>query len=270
MSEEMKRLLKEELKKDADNIMRETEEDPNVENVKATPELRNKIFEEIRQYEKEQTYKNLPEEYRELVELGKVYKKKKKNRKYLVLAAALVLAMSVGVTSMGGPERIFKEIRWAIGGREQVNVDSDSDRVVKPEVSSEEEAYQEVQDKLGFEPVRMDYMPEGMEFVEFILNENMKTAQFNYHGRNSESIVYRVKANYRQGSVGFDVEDQLVDKFTVYQNDTAIDAKEYLIKDTDDRRWIVRFEYKNVQYFMMINGIKKAGIEKILKNLYFL
>lgn len=170
---------------------------------------------------------------------------------------------------MGGPERIFKEIRWAIGGREQVNVDSDSDRVVKPEVSSEEEAYQEVQDKLGFEPVRMDYMPEGMEFVEFILNENMKTAQFNYHGRNSESIVYRVKANYRQGSVGFDVEDQLVDKFTVYQNDTAIDAKEYLIKDTDDRRWIVRFEYKNVQYFMMINGIKKAGIEKILKNLYF-
>lgn len=77
MSEEMKRLLKEELKKDADNIMRETEEDPNVENVKATPELRNKIFEEIRQYEKEQTYKNLPEEYRELVELGKVYKKKK-------------------------------------------------------------------------------------------------------------------------------------------------------------------------------------------------
>lgn len=269
MDNEMKRFLKEELKKEANQILQEVEKDPEVKGIEAPPELHDRLFAQIREYEQKRTYENLPEEYKELVDLGRVYKRKRKYKKYLILAAAMVLALAIGVTSFGGPERIFKEIKWAIGGREQVNVDSDGDKIVAPDDSSEEEAYQKIKDELGFDPVRMNYLPESLWFEESMIDKELKIGQMNYCGKDKELLIYRVNVNSKQGSVGFDVEDEMLETATIYNGDISVEAKQYQIKATGVQKWILKFEYKGVQYFITVNNVEKAEIKRIVKNLFF-
>ena len=53
MDEEMKRFLQEELKKEADQIMREVEADPEVADLTAPSEIDQKLYEQIKQYKEE-------------------------------------------------------------------------------------------------------------------------------------------------------------------------------------------------------------------------
>lgn len=269
MRDEMKRFLQEEIEKEANKVMNEVEQDASVADVKAPSEMRAKLFEQIRQSEREETYENLPEEYRELIDLGRVYQKKKKRKKYYVLAAALVAALAIGVTSIGGPERLFREIQWTIGGREQVNVDSESDRVEPADAVKEEEAYQEVKEEFGIEPVRMYYLPEQTEFLEAVLDEETKMVQFSYYVNDKKCILYRINTNYNEGSMGFDTEDRLMEEKLIYQGEIPIEMKRYRVEETEESKWIVKFEYQKIHYSIVIRDIEKDEIEKIVKNLKF-
>ena len=115
-----------------------------------------RVREQIRAYEMEQTRKeaeereeainHLSEEDREALELGrkmlkagigqnnpeepsgkKVRRKKKPLKMYLALAAVIVCVLAMGITSMGGPERIVRMMTQNVGDRE---VDQDRKSVV--------------------------------------------------------------------------------------------------------------------------------------------
>ena len=77
MSEEMKRFLQEELKKEANEIMREVEADQDVESLTAPSKIDEKLYEQIRQYKEEQEVlgEKLSTEQQELIRLGKIYKR---------------------------------------------------------------------------------------------------------------------------------------------------------------------------------------------------
>ena len=217
MDEEMKRFLQEELKKEADQIMREVEADPEVADLTAPSEIDQKLYEQIKQY-KEEHYapeETLSGEQQELIRLGKIYKRKQKRRKYVVLAAAVVSAFAVGITSFGGPERILHKFNWNIGDREQTNFDSDDEDIVAAKVSEEEEAYQKIKDEFGFDPVRMDYLPQNMQFEEEIIYSEMQNIQMIYSGEENTSLRYEVNINYNEGSIGVDREDQAIAKSTI-------------------------------------------------------
>ena len=73
MSEEMKRFLQEELKKEANEIMREVDADQDVESLTAPSKIDEKLYEQIRQYKEEQEVlgEKLSTEQQELIRLGK-------------------------------------------------------------------------------------------------------------------------------------------------------------------------------------------------------
>ena len=96
MDEEMKRFLQEELKKEADQIMREVEADPEVADLTAPSEIDQKLYEQIKQY-KEEHYapeETLSGEQQELIRLGKIYKRKQKRRKW--------------------PQQLCQHLRWGL------------------------------------------------------------------------------------------------------------------------------------------------------------
>ena len=131
-----------------------------------------RVREQIRAYEMEQTRKeteevinHLSEEDREALELGrkmlkagigqndpeepsgkKVRRKKKPLKMYLALAAVIVCVLAMGITSMGGPERIVRMMTQNVGDREVDQVDSNhtdkENKVIEGE--DEEKAYQEI------------------------------------------------------------------------------------------------------------------------------
>lgn len=271
MDEEMKRFLQEELKKEADQIMREVEADPEVADLTAPSEIDQKLYEQIKQY-KEEHYapeETLSGEQQELIRLGKIYKRKQKRRKYVVLAAAVMSAFAVGITSFGGPERILHKFNNIMAGRDQMVLNSDDEDVTEAKVSTEEEAYQKIKDEFGFDPVRILYLPTGMEFQEEILFEEMQNAQIIYSDNENKVLRYQILMDYKDSSIGLDVEDQLIQKKELEIEKVPIEIKYYKVKNSGETHINAMFEHKDIQYFLSGNNIKEEEFEKILKNLKF-
>ena len=262
MDEEMKRFLQEELKKEADQIMREVEADPEVADLTAPSEIDQKLYEQIKQY-KEEHYapeETLSGEQQELIRLGKIYKRKQKRRKYVVLAAAVVSAFAVGITSFGGPERIFHKFNWNIGDREQTNFDSDDGDIVAAKVSEEEEAYQKI---------RMYYLPENMKFQEATILCELQNICLIYEDGKKANISYQVNTNYNTNSMGLDMEDTFVKEYDMEVNNVCVYIKQYQMLEGRDRKIRATFEYNDNQYFITGNGLKEEEFNKIIKNLNF-
>ena len=169
-----------------------------------------RVREQIRAYEMEQTRKEteereeainyLSEEDREALELGrkmlkagigqkdpeepsgkKVRRKKKPLKIYLALAAVIVCVLAMGITSMGGPERIVRMVRQNVGDRE-VEKSSTSHKIKMIESEDEEKAYQEIADTFNTDIVKVVVCLPDMAFDSMNLEKDKvagKTEKYN-------------------------------------------------------------------------------------------
>lgn len=271
MSDDMKRFLEEELKKEADQILQEVEADSEVADLKAPEEIDEMLYEQIRQYKEKQDVPEaaLSEQQQEWIRLGKIYQRKRKKRKYVVLAAAMMATFAIGITSFGEPERIFEKFNWSIGNREQTNFDSDSEDIVAAKFSEEEEAYQKIKDEFGFDPVRILYLPENMKFQESIILREIQSAYLVYGDVQGKSISYQMSMDYSVGSVGTDIEDKVIKEHTMEIENVDIQIVQYQVLNSVKKKSRGVFEYKGIQYFITGNNLEEVEFEKILKNLKF-
>ena len=207
------------------------------------------------------------EEDKELIRLGKIYRKRKKLHRYLVAAAAIVGVLAFGITSMGGPKKVFEKFERNVLGREQIGIDSDDDTKFVGLID-EEEVYQQIEDALGFYPVKLIYLPEDIILIESNIGDEIQGIHLIYGVDQEANISYHIRPNYRESSWGKDIEDELLKEEHMTVSDVDICLKQYQVDDTAER-WLVGFEYNNVSYSMMINGIEESEIEKIVENLIF-
>lgn len=276
LNEEFARLAKEEenaVQKEDIGMLEEVEGD-------IYTGIQEKIQEMEREKQKDYLYAQLSEEDLRALELGrkimereareerdgKIIRKKKRIRMFIGLAAALVMAMGVGVTSMGGPERIVKMLTQVVGNREVVQYDSNENNLTTVE-ESEENAYQEIADKYGIEPVRIVTELKGMEFENFQFDETIQTAEVCYSYKN-EKVIYFINASYRDASWGVDVEDNIVDQYSKDVKGCLINVKEYNIEKINTLQYSANFKYKGIEYFL-IGMMSKEEFEGILNNLFF-
>lgn len=82
MDEEMKRFLQIKMDREAEEIMKEVENDPNAADLRAPDEIRDKLFSQIEDYKKEMAEKEMErkQEEKELIRLGRIYKKKQQRK----------------------------------------------------------------------------------------------------------------------------------------------------------------------------------------------
>lgn len=274
-------ILKEDFARAAEDIEREVEES-GVEHMSDSlkQSIHAKLQEQIAAYENEKVYAQLTEEDRKALELGKevmrqqeektaekkVVHKKKRLRGYLIIAAALVLAMALGVTSMGGANRVISIVKSVVGDREVVKTNSNEDNLIIAK-EKEEEAYQQITDAFGIEPVKIIIRPNGMKFKELILDEVLQTAEMFYEYED-QNVMFLINASYTDSSWGVDTEDKETDQYYFERQEAQIEVKEYLIRENNTRRYSAKFSYKGLEYYL-VGTMKKAEFEKILKNLYF-
>lgn len=242
-------------------FMQEVYSDPDVANAEPPAELHDKVFAEIHARE-------LAKREQEVIRLEKVYRKRLRFQKYVAVAAVMVLVLAFGVTSMGGPEKVVESIKYAFTGHEQVVIDSKHEDVVPITTMDEEETYQEIEEKFGFTPVGLDYLPKGMGFIEAEFGEEIQSINMIYGREDDVKIVYLIRPNYRVGSHGKDVEDDFVEEYIEENESAIIYVRKYLV-DEKEERWSVQFEYKGVLYTMSITDTAKDEVEKIVKNLFF-
>lgn len=237
------------------------------------------INEKIKVMKQEDLYANMSEEDKKALEIGrrimeeeakeefrvKIVRKKRRFRMYIGLAAALVLAMAVGVTSMGGPERIIRMLTQMVGDREVVQVDSSEKNLIIVQ-ENEEEAYQEIFEEFGIEPVRIMYKTGDMKFDKMEFDKKIQVAELSYENNNGK-IVYLVNASYKDGSWGIDIEETVENVYDIEVDGCAIRMKEYQI-NSESKRCSAKFKYKGLEYFL-IGDMNIEDFEKIINNLYF-
>lgn len=289
---EKKDQLEELLKEEFDRIAREEEDVLREEEISIPEGTQEKIYAEIqekiqaseREKEKERLYAQLSEEDMKALEIGRrimeeeaagerkvrFVQKKKRLRMCVGLAAALILTMAVGVTSMGGPERIIQMVTQTVGDREIEKITS-SDKVMRTAEENEEEAYQKISDEFGVEPVRIWNKTEEMKFIGMEYDEERQTAEM-YYECGDGSLMYLINASYRDASLGIDIEDEIVDMYNkkIGSGEIQIQAevKEYRIQEAGQERYSAQFEYKGLEYFF-VGVMEKEDFVYILENLHF-
>ena len=238
------------------------------------------ISEKIEAMRQEDLYANMSEADKKALEIGrrvmeeeareearsKMRRKKKRFRMYIGLAAALVLAMAIGVNSWGGPERIIRILTQMVGSREIEQMDSSRDNLVLVE-ADEEKAYQKVKDEFGVDPVRITVVPEGITFQQVEIDKELQLAELYYEYR-GENITFFINALFSDTSWGIDIEDGKTKEYVIELNKCQIKIKEYETAESSTKRYSASFRYCGLEYFL-IGTMNKEEFEFIINNLLF-
>lgn len=288
--DQLKEILKDQLNREAKQIeeevgLNDNEEIPNELKIRMKNALDQKIRErEMRSEDMKRTdaYAKLSEEDREALRLGremlknqseekKIYtiRRKKRNiRRIVALAAVLILVMAVGMTSIGGPERMLQFMKSSVGGRKVSQVDSsDKNKVIEEE--NEEKAYEKIGEEFGTESVQIIWRPKGMKFIKMELDTDIQVAELDYQ-YNKKRIEFLVSASYGEVAWGADNEDKKVEHYYYNQvKEANIEVTGYETPETERNRYVAEFEYNKV-YYCLSGEMQKEEMEKILKNLYFM
>ena len=254
------------LMNEMDAVSVQAEANPEIKKMRVPGSLWNELQQDVSEYKEEKKAKEQEQRNKDLIKLGLVYERRRKYRKYYVLAATLVLVLAMGITSLGDSKKIFHRINTMISGREQEVIDSEG--MVPNEYVSEEEALTTIEEQMGVCPVKLDYLPMNLGFLESTIHLEMQRANLKYGIDDIINIDYTIRTNYREGSWATDVEDELLKEYEIQNENTVFYVKKYLV-EKEVSRWSVQFEYKDVNYSLFINDIPEIEVEKILAGLYF-
>lgn len=288
--------LKECIAREFEEIAKEEEESLEKDTSLVVPEgtkeaVLARLKEQMREYQREQAenearereeaINNLSEEDRRALELGrkmlkaevgtadtsekKVHYRRKPLKIYLALAAVIVCVLAMGITSMGGPERVVRMVRQAVGDRE-VEKNSTSRKIKTIASEDEEKAYQEIRDTFDTDVVKTLVCLPDMKFDTMNLDESKQVAEI-YYSYNDETIGYIINVP-RDSSLGVDFEDPIEKKYSKEIHGCKMNITLYKIEDSKVPKCVAKFKYGSIEYLLM-GTMDEQDFEKILKNLVF-
>lgn len=249
---------------DPELILEEVNNDPELRDVKAPEELHDRVFAQIREYEEQKRLAELSDEDKELLRLGKIYRKRRKLSRCAVLVAAAVALFAIGTVSMGENESILQILSRYLMGGEQIVSDAGSTEPVQ--YIDEEEVFDKIENTYGFTPVKLRYLPAKMTFLDAIFCQDIQEINL-YYGEKEIDIIYIIKPNYRETSNATVIEDTKIQEYVRVVGDTEVLISEYDIKDSTENRWLVLWVYQDVQYTLNITNMKQLDVEKIVDDL---
>ena len=285
--EKLAALLEEQMRKEAEQIEKELEDNPEIAALSPDDSAKEKLYERIEEYERQQAVRRLSPEDQEALRLGRQLQKEKaaeeeatvdsKSRsghgkkrffkRLAGIAAVFVIVAAVGITGVGGPDRVMEVLQQVVGSREMTKVNSDEEDILDSGESEEEKAYQEIKDKLGIDPVRIVKLLPGMELVDTQVDEELRVANI-YYEKQGEIISCIINCSQDESVWGVDVEDIFVREYNYPLQRVNVSVQEYEIKVNGKEKFSASFEYQDVHYHL--TGIMtQKEMEEILDNLYF-
>ena len=151
------------------------------------------------------------------------------------------------------------------GGEDKTYVNS-----IEPEdvgEVTEEEAWEQIKEALGEEPVRMVYKPRNTKFLNAVVDKDLQEAVL-YYSVQDKTLNVRIVSRYVKSSTGIEISDKLLREYSIQLPETKVSVREYKVLETGEKEYIAQFSYKNSEYFF--SGIvNQAEFEKIIKNLHF-
>ena len=271
--------------KDAEEIIKMVEADPEAMSAEPSEEMDRKIYAMIPGHEdadsEDSAMEGLSEEDQEALRLGRELQKRRKEKeeeksrakrrhrwkRITAAAAVLVLVIGIGTTGVGGPKRIVEMVEGTFGGRDASRVNVSKEETKDTVENKEEKIYQEIKDKLDFDPVKIIILPNMMDYEYGEIYEDMQIAQLIYKYGDT-NISYMMSASYYEELMGVDLEDTITDSYTLEKGKLKAEVTEYELPESKKKEYSATFEYQGV-YYQVIGTIEKAEFEEILKKLHF-
>lgn len=265
--EDWKEFIKKEMDKSIDDIMAEIEADPKMKDVKPPEGMYEELMEKIHEHERQTIYEQLSDEDKELIQLGKVYKKKRRFDRLVVALAAVIVGLWLGTVCIGDEGDVFRTISTLFTRQDRTMVNSEDTELITH--VKEEDVYEKVEQTFGITPVKLGYLPLKTVFYEATFIPDLQGVNMIYEKDDMTSIVYIIRPNYRESSFGTIIEDKKIQDYNMSVNDVIINVTEYNIVETGMNKWVLNFEYQDVQYMLRINNMVQEEVEKIINNLGF-
>ncbi len=275
--DDLEQVIKQNLYNEAEAILKEVDASETEEMPTTLKDgIRLRLQERIDAYEEERAYAALSEKDREALKLGRklqekrleadTVRRKRKRRLYAASAAAAMLALAAGMTSLGGAERIASIIEQAISGRSVVKVNSDVENKIS-ENEEEQKAYQKIKEIFGIAPVKVIKPKEGMKFKSMELDENLQIAELLYQ-YNEKNFWFIICAGYYGSSFGIDADDEVLEREELQVDGHVIELTAYRLKETEEIKYSAHFTYRKLEYFLL-GSMEKKDFKIILENLFF-
>lgn len=297
MEEKFKQFLKKQMEKEAEQIEKEVLSNESLKEVQSPDTLREALAKSIKEYEKNRTdapseeseeigisieefCEKLSKEDRESYFRWRAAEEKKKAKKarkrfhfprkkraVFVVAATMVLVLGIGMTSLGGRPYWLKVADLVLGNENTVTVDTEGeDRILTTDVS-EKEAYEQIKEELGIEPVQLQYMPAGMEFDRCVIEKELGTAKLLYLYQ-EQILEYEICYQYSDVARSISTEDNLLQSYKKEKDGVEISIREFQVESIEQSMYSVTFERQDVLY--RLRGIiNREEMEKIVENLFF-
>lgn len=284
--EQFAAFMEEQMQKEAEQIEEELKKNPEIARLSPGDGAKERLYERIEEYERQQAVRRLSPEDQEALRLGRQIQKEKAReeeskaasrpgsvrkrffKRLAGVAAVVVIVAAVGITGVGGPDRMMEVAQQLFGGREVTKVNSNENHVLSSAESEEEKAYQEIKNELGIEAVRIVKLLPEMEFLDMQIDQDLQVANlFYYNG--GEIISYIISCSQGESVWGMDVEDTFIREYKYPLELVEASIQEYEIEQTGEKKYSAIFDYQDIHY--QLTGImKQQELEEILNNLHFL
>lgn len=297
MEEKFKQFLKKQMEKEAEQIEKEVLSNESLKEVQAPDTLREALAKSIKEYEKNRTdapseeseeigisieefCEKLSKEDRESYFRWRAAEEKKKAKKarkrfhfprkkraVFVVAATMVLVLGIGMTSLGGRPYWLKVADLVLGNENTVKVNTEGEDRIETTKVDEKEAYEQIKEELGIEPVQLQYMPAEMEFDRCVIEKEWGTAKLLYLYQ-EQILEYEICYQYSDVARSISTEDNLLQSYKKEKDGVEISIREFQVESIEQSMYSVTFERQNVLY--RLRGIiNREEMEKIVENLFF-
>lgn len=187
-------------------------------------------------------------------------------RRRMLIAVALITALLVGTGIGVAGERLFEpEVVGEIeDGEYNVKILSgDKETYLKV---TEEEAYEEIEERLGILALRLGYKPQGMEMTKVTIGEDMGEAQMEFGYQNKFLMIYE---NKQSNNAVFDMQmdGEIIDTVQLFQSEEEISILK-IEREELPSMYTSQLEQGN-SYYSIVSDLELNDFEEIIQGIFF-
>lgn len=271
----------EQFRKEADELVKRLETDDRFDDFEPPEELFQKLVVEARDeglLEEENT-KHLEDETKSTEENTKENQNTKVvkffnhriSKKVLGMTAAAVIScfglFGVSMSTQGGRSYVMDKANEVLGDEKNTEIENGEDRLITDR--TEEEARNEIEEKLQVEVPQFFYLPDKMDFDSYEIDETAQSVFMKYQGEDT-CMYFVIQANYVNTSGIYRNDEGIyLDKIEsdISQN---VEVELWRIQDEEDYypTYLAQWDYKN-SYYRISGKITEDEIKEIIKNIMY-
>lgn len=270
----------EQFRKEADELVKRLETDDRFDDFEPPEELFQKLVVEARDeglLEEENT-KHLEDETKFTEENTKENQNTKVvkffnhriSKKFLGMTAAAVIScfglFGVSMSTQGGRSYVMDKANEVLGDEKNTEIENSQDRLISDR--TEEEARNEIEEKLQVEVPQFFYLPDKMDFDSYEIDETAQSVYIKYR-KDDIYMYFVIQANYINSSGLYrNDEGDCVEKI---ESDLSnnIEAELWRIEDEEETpMYLAQWDYKN-SYYRISGRITEDEMKKIIQDVMY-